>query len=153
METRNLPGLDAALADLQPDMVEAAMWVVPENERHFEPISFVSGLGLVLLTAFLAGFQEEASRHARAFGGDAATWLAGKLKSIATIAEPSPQIEAAAREGASLLRSPDPDPAALDASEAAIAAALAEHLPPDQARGMAARLRQAAVAHMGAAPA
>jgi hypothetical protein len=64
-----------AVADVQIQVARQITWFQPPDERHMDPVSFVAGLATVLVTAFLAGFQEEASAAAKSAGHEGFRWL------------------------------------------------------------------------------
>ena len=142
MSDATITGLDAAIEDMRPALSEPLMWLVPENERHFDGGAILSGFALLLVTSFLAGFQEEAVKQAKGAGAVAARWLAERLKSLAGSQEEVPaEVKSRAEEASRMTLRPAEREVALDGTEATIRDVLGQSMPPDQAAEVARKLR------------
>ncbi len=146
-----IPGFESAVEELRPKLAQPLQWLVPEDERHFDGIGVAEIFASGLLTTFLAGFTSELHKQAKRAGVDVAKWLSGHLRHLMTDANTEPVPEAISR-AAKEASAHDTDSAssadALLKAEAAIAMALAEHMPKKDAEAIAQRVSKAAQAHI-----
>jgi len=60
--------IEEAKRELRRSLAGQTDWFLPEGSRHFDPVSVVGTLAVVLITAFLRGFIDEATKSAENAG-------------------------------------------------------------------------------------
>lgn len=70
-------GLQDAAADLQTTLVREITWFEPADVKKLDPVSVAIGFGAVLVSSFLAGFEEEARKAMKKGGRQSFRWLKG----------------------------------------------------------------------------
>ena len=147
-----MEGFDGAQMVVQRALARDIAWFTPHGKKHFDPATFVLTLGGVLLTAFLAGFTEEAKDAAGRAGREAFRKLEEKVNILFTDKDPVPEDdqEQLAEQAPIISRSADQKELLLYASrsEDGLRIYLETKLPKEKAAGLATVIRDAAVGHI-----
>jgi hypothetical protein len=124
-------------------------YLVPADQRHFDPMTVVVAFGGILLSSFLHGFVDESKSSADEAGRHAARWLRARLASLFTpdaneaSATAAEDLKAAVQEAAAIRPT---DPANIEKYAYAAARALEEELlkegmPAERATALVAKVR------------
>jgi hypothetical protein len=70
-----ISGLDEAAGEIETPLLRDITYFQPATAKNIEPVSFVAGFAMVLVTSYLAGFQEEAKKSAKKLGRENFRWL------------------------------------------------------------------------------
>jgi len=130
-------------------------WFLPEGRRHFDPVTAVGTLSVILITAFLKGFIDEAAKSAENAGRSSFRWLrqacadAFEAKPEAAEAQLA-EAEREAERARALARtlSAEQRRRVIAQSEEALQQALAEIVPPQRATAIVTEVRTAVVTHV-----
>jgi hypothetical protein len=68
-------GLKEASAEVQQGLAREMTWFLPADAKNMDTVSLIVGFAGVLVSAYLAGFQEEALKTARQTGRKSFRWL------------------------------------------------------------------------------
>ncbi len=77
-----IQGYDQAQLTVQRHLVKEMDWFTDPDERHFDPASAVVGFAGLLITAFLAGFVQEAQKKSKKAGVSVYQRLEERVKNI-----------------------------------------------------------------------
>lgn len=147
-----IKGFEHAVSDVQANVAQEINWFTPTDKKHFDPVTTVIALTEVLLTAFLAGFTEEAKKSLEGAGRA----VFRRLKELVTdifggkkVLEKE-DLNLLAREAPSLAQSADPDQLLIyvTQTEDRLRMYLEVNMPPDRAATLAATIRESAMQHI-----
>jgi hypothetical protein len=147
-----IEGFEQARLEVQHTVASDIDWFTSPEERHFDVVGFIVPIATVLVTAFLAGFTEEAKKSAREIGHKAFRKLEEFLGEYLKTGDAPPQdveLQQLAEEAPTLAKQKSTDFVLyMDRTEENLRIYLQTRLPPEKAIAMATHVRQAVAGHV-----
>ena len=126
-----------ATLELEPAVSLGATWMAPSDQRNFIGLATVQALALLLMSAFLAGIQEQAVSEAKDSGKSVTKWLSAQIRQL--FEGESPQLESVEADAEAGAAAYSEDKA--NTAEAMVVSVLVTMMPETDAKSLAQSVR------------